>query len=104
MVVIESIDLTSDSSDTEESFNEKEGCDELPFQCLKCPLKFGQMQDAQAHFLDDHQKTKKRVTFKEDYEVCIFERADYEYFSENEDTEKNLVEEENYCIKCDQKF
>ena len=117
MVVIESVDLTSD---TEDSFNETMEIDEFPFKCMKCPLKFRQMQDAQAHFLKAHQKIKKRVSFKDDYEEFVFEKEDFEEdFSEIEDSfgteidmaECNLEsydcskgEESNYCSRCDRFF
>ena len=122
MVVIENVDLTSDSSDAEE-------IEELPFKCMKCPLNFGQIQDVQAHFLRAHQQIKKRVSFNDDHEEFIFEKEDYEDdFSEIEDSfgteidtaidtleggfnaignaPKNSPEREeaNYCSKCDRTF
>ena len=117
MVVIESVDLTSD---TEDGFNETMEIDEYPFKCMKCPLKFGQMQDAQAHFLKAHDKIKKRVSFKDGYEEFVFEKEDYEEdFSEIEDTFGTEIdmaectlepydcskgEKSNYCPKCDRFF
>jgi uncharacterized C2H2 Zn-finger protein len=123
MVVIENVDLTSDSSDAEDGFNDKK--EELPFRCMKCPLKFGQIQDAQAHFLRAHQQIKKRVSFNDDHEEFVFEKEDFEEdVSENEETIVTTIdtleggfnaidnapknsregEEANYCSKCDRTF
>ena len=129
MVVIEMFDLTSDSSDAEDGFNDEKEIEELPFKCMKCPLNFGQIQDVQAHFLRAHQQIKKRVSFNDDHEEFIFEKEDYEDdFSEIEDSfgteidtaidtleggfnaignaPKNSQEgeEANYCSKCDRTF
>ena len=124
MVVIENVDLTSDSSDAEDSFNDGKEIEELPFKCMKCPLKFGQIQDVQAHFLRAHHEVKKRVSFNDECEEFVFEKEDYEEdFSEIEDsfgTEMDTAidtleggfnainsregEEANYCSKCDRTF
>ena len=123
MVVIENVDLTSDSSDAEDGFNDEKEIEELPFKCMKCPLKFGQIQDIQAHFLRAHQKLEKRVTFKDENEEFVFEKEDYEEdFSEIEDSFGTEIDtamdtldggspknsrkgdEANYCSKCDRTF
>ena len=123
MVVIENVDLTSDSSDAEEDFNGEKEIEELPFKCMKCPLKFGQIQNIQAHFLRAHQKQEKRVTFKDENEEFVFEKEDYEEdFSEIEDSFGTEIDtamdtldggspknsqkgdEANYCSKCDRTF
>ena len=126
MVVIENVDLTSDSSDAEDGFTDEKEIEELfPFKCMKCPLRFGEIQDAQTHFLTAHQQIKKRVSFKDEHEEFVFVKEDYEEdVSEDEDTIDTAIDtledgfsaigsanknshkggEANYCSKCDRTF
>ena len=49
------IDLTFDSDGEENQSSEyEEETDEFPYQCLQCPEKFKEMNEAQTHFFQNH--------------------------------------------------